>query len=518
MKDHFLEDMPFLSACFNSKRCNGWIAAMGDGDRMETEAAVNARWQFKFFSGPARPTGAYYLLSMLARYAFVYGRVPPGDMHDLGHFVEDYCPGLILCRGKMSDLEFALSLAAMKMGVPAVVPSDYPFALGRTIRADGIEEIVEAVVGFANIRRLLSLPEIPQIPAYCDPANAQQQISPAIVWGGTANSFVIVRKGPVPSRGFCVVGQPGRDIGIVVTVNAEPMDGFDREYIEQSIVPRLGTMKGVGFQFTDDEFCILQAPDTNLDPARIGEVLVAAVGNLFPKLKDKVFLEVIFDPAMLQSMAAGVRSEKQARRREIEIATEEGVDWFIGCTGCSPFAPDHVCIITPQRPPQCGRPLGMLKTGACHSYDDLTNIHHSRLQRYVNSFCAIDKGQCLDAHRGEWSGVNAHAAKMTQGRTKRVFLHRLDGFPHTGCGCFQMILFRTNTPRAGIGIMGARLRRPLPQRSNLERPALRAGGQAGSRCYRRCTRIPEVGQVPSSRWRLGQRCLGQPQDRSYHGR
>ena len=76
IKDHFLEDMPFLGTCFNSKRCNGWIAAMGDGSRAELEAAVNARWQFKFFSGPARPTGIYILLSMLARYAFVYGRVP----------------------------------------------------------------------------------------------------------------------------------------------------------------------------------------------------------------------------------------------------------------------------------------------------------------------------------------------------------------------------------------------------------------------------------------------------------
>ena len=448
----FLEDTPFLSTCFSSKRCNGWIAILGDTDRREIEAAINARWQFEFF-GPPRPTGVYILLSMLARYAYVYGRVKPGDTHDMGHFVEDFCPGLLICRGRMTDLELTLSLAAMKMGVPAIVPPDYPFPLGRTVRAERLEDIVEAVVGFANIRRLLSLPEIPSLPQYCDPANAEHKVSPDIIWGRTSDSFVIVRKAPVASSGFRVVGRPGRDVGIVVNIDAEPMDAFDCAHIERSIVPQLATMRGVSFCFTEDEFRILQEKDTHLDPSRVGEVLVAAVGHLFPKLKDSVFVEVIFDPAALRDMAPRVKSEKQARRQEIEAATEENVDWFIGCTGCSPFAPDHICIVTPQRPTQCSRPLGLLKTGALYSHDDLSNIHHSRLQRDVNSFQVIARGRCLDSRRGEWSGVNAHAAKMTQGRTRRIFLHSVDEFPQTGCGCFQMILFRTDRPHAGIGIM-----------------------------------------------------------------
>jgi acetyl-CoA decarbonylase/synthase complex subunit beta len=177
------------------------------------------------------------------------------------------------------------------------------------------------------------------------------------------------------------------------------------------------------------------------------------VGKSFPKLKDNVFVEVIFDPKRLRTLASGVQLEKKSRAAEIGNSTEEDIDWFIGCTGCSPFAPDHVCIVTPQRPPQCGRPLGMLKTGALYSYDDMTNIHHGHLQQGVNSFVIIDKGTCLGPQRGEWSGVNAHVVRMTRGRTRRVFLHSLDGCPHTGCGCFQMILFGTDKPRPGIGVM-----------------------------------------------------------------
>ena len=67
----------------------------------------------RFFPQPARPTGVYSLLNVLARYAYVYGRIDFGDFHGLSHFVEEHTPAVLVCRGEMSDLELALSLAAI---------------------------------------------------------------------------------------------------------------------------------------------------------------------------------------------------------------------------------------------------------------------------------------------------------------------------------------------------------------------------------------------------------------------
>jgi acetyl-CoA decarbonylase/synthase complex subunit beta len=61
----------------------------------------------------------------------------------------------------------------------------------------------------------------------------------------------------------------------------------------------------------------------------------------------------------------------------------------------------------------------------------------------------------LDPLRGEWSGVNEAVEKLSHGRTRRVQLHCIDDYPHTGCGCFRMIMFKTDRPRPGIGIMAA---------------------------------------------------------------
>jgi acetyl-CoA decarbonylase/synthase complex subunit beta len=446
------EDMPFISTCFSSKRCNGWIALMGDADRAEAEAAINRRWQFKFFSGRAGPTGVYALLNMLARYGFVYGRVEAGDAHGLSHFVEEYCPGLIVCRGRMSDLELTLSLAAMKMGIPAIVPGDYPFRLGRMLRMDTLNEVVESVCAFPNIRRLLRTPEIPPMPDYCDAENAERAFTVHATWGDTPESFFIVRKGRVASPGVAVSGRAGKGIGVEVTIEAEPMDAFDRRYIESSIAGSLSLVRGAKVRFDAQTFAIDMAEQTDLTAERVGEVLLAAVRRTWPKL-DRVRAAVCFDPEQLRRRAPVVREEKAARGREILAATEENADRFYQCVGCSPFAPDHVCCLTPERPPQCARPFEMIKTGALYGYDDMTNIHHSAQHREINSFRAVEKGRCLDAERGEWEGLNANAAQLTGGRTTRILLHSVADHPHTGCGCFRVIMFQTEKPRAGIAIM-----------------------------------------------------------------
>ena len=456
---HILDDMKFIRTCFASKRANGWIALMGDADRAAVETTVNGKWQFKFFSGPDRPTGVYVLLNMLARYAYVYGRIPFGDAHAASHFVEDHTPGLLICRGKkMSDMDLTLSLAAMKMGVPAIVPGNYPFPLGRMVREDKLEGVAEGVVAFPNIRRLLNTPEIPQLPDYCDPENAKEQVPQDIVWGDTPDSFYFVRKGSVERSGSEVVGSPGKNahspLGVIVTIDAEPMDAFDRRYIERQAITTLTMIQGVGVSHNEDRFVLWQAKGTKLDPPRIGQVLIAAIRREWPKLK-KVRVQIIFDAKHLAALAPIVRQGKLTRQQQIDASTEESMDQIYTCVGCSPFAPDHMCVVTPQRPPQCNRPFEMIKTGALYAYDDMTNIHHSQLHREINSFRVVQKGKVLDALRGEYEGVNAAAAELTQGRTTRIQLHCIDEFPHTGCGCFRLIMFKTELPKPGIGIMDA---------------------------------------------------------------
>ena len=95
----------------------------------------------------------------------------------------------------------------------------------------------------------------------------------------------------------------------------------------------------------------------------------------------------------------------------------------------------------------------MIRTGALYSYDDMSNIHHRVLHAGINSFGVCPKGEAIDPVAGEWSGVNEAVSRLTGGRTTRVQLHSLNEVPHTGCSCFQLIMFKTDQPAPGIGIM-----------------------------------------------------------------
>jgi hypothetical protein len=446
------DDDAFLTQVFASKRMNGWTVLLGDADQEETRAALNAQWQFKFIEAGEAYTSLYLLLNMLVRYAFVYGRTPLGDTHLIGHFIEDFTPGLVVGRGRLDHLELTLSLAAMRIGVPAILPRDYPFQFGRQVRAGNLNEIVEAVTSFSGIRRLLVHPNIPPLPDYLCPGERQPSFQLGTTWGDTRDSFYLLRKGPVEVPGVRVTGKPSGPMGILLTVDAEPLDAFDRRYIESRAARVSANMPGVSARHAGGRLVLGLARGFDLPPERIGESLVAAIRHEFPQII-KLHAEVIFDPERLNAQALEVSTERTQRKMEITGTTEESIPEFVTCVGCSAFAPDHVCILTPERPPQCGRPYEFIKTGAHYGYDDMTNIHHRELHFGVNSFGICQKGDLLDPAAGEWSGCNRAAARLTGGRITRVQLHSLDEAPHTGCGCFQLILFNTDLPSLGIGIM-----------------------------------------------------------------
>ena len=456
------DDGQFLSLAFSSKRLNGWIALLGDGDPDEAKEAINARWQFKFIEGPGRLGGLYALLNLLCRYGFVYGRIAPRDSHGMGHFIEDCTPGLLVCRGAMTDLELTLSLAAMKLGVPALVAPDFPFALGRRVTAAGLAEIADGVTLFPNIRKLLDLPELPKLPDCLDAENLAETFEPAEVYGTSDDSYYVFRKGSVPEPGsVTVIGKPAATMGIQLIAEAEPLDAFDRECIEARAARTIGMLQGVRAHQDGDRLVVEVAPGHALDPILLGQVLIAAVRHDFPRI-EKVSARICFDARTLAAKADGVHAAQAARRAEIATATEESIDEFVTCVGCSPFAPDHVCILTPERRPQCGRSYAQIKAGALYGYDDMSNIHHRAQHAGLNSFGVTPKGELLDSAAGEWSGVNEAAARLTGGRTTRVQLHSIDTAPHTGCGCFQLIMFKIESPQPGIGIVDRKYRGSAP--------------------------------------------------------
>ncbi len=479
-QEMFFRDMPFIKKhCFGIKRINGWLATHNRGMNEQIEHAVNEKWQFRFYNDPQGEIKIYTILSMLVRYSFIYGGIEFGDTHALSHFIEEFAPGVVIYTGVMSDLDLTLSLAAMKIGVPIIVPRNYPFSLGRKIHAESLEDISNAVVSFPSIRKLLKTPDIPQLPEYCSPDNRKPVKEFISKLGNTEESFIIIKKGETIADAIRIEGelslQKQQAIGILITIGDQPIDAFDAEYIEKIILLDLSLIAGVVAK------CLPQAFEINLEggidldkiPGKIGEVLLYSLRHHFPKIKN-IEVNIILDNEKLIQLQPGIQAKRMEYQKHIKSTTEETMERFYKCNSCSGFAPNHICIITPERLPQCGKSFGQIKAGALYEFDDMTNVHHNPLHLNMNLYGVVEKGELLDPVKGEWAGVNLYAAENTNGRTSRIFLHSIDDYPHTSCSCFRVIIFRMNK---GIGIIDYSFKGQAPDGRNWRDLHYQVGGK-----------------------------------------
>ena len=101
------------------------------------------------------------------------------------------------------------------------------------------------MVAFPSIRRLLDHPDLPPLPDYLNPREDEGRFEPAATWGDTPESFYLLRKGQVEVSGVDVLGSPSGPMGVLLTVDAEPLDAFDRRYIESRAARVFTKMRGV---------------------------------------------------------------------------------------------------------------------------------------------------------------------------------------------------------------------------------------------------------------------------------
>jgi acetyl-CoA synthase len=116
--------------------------------------------------------------------------------------------------------------------------------------------------------------------------------------------------------------------------------------------------------------------------------------------------------------------ERDAR---VEKMTDESVDLFWTCTLCQSFAPNHVCIIKPER------------LGLCGAYNWLDAKASYELNP-TGPNQPIKKGVCIDGVKGEWSGVNEAVLQKSNRTLNRFCGYSIIDAPETSCGCFECVI------------------------------------------------------------------------------
>jgi acetyl-CoA decarbonylase/synthase complex subunit beta len=159
----------------------------------------------------------------------------------------------------------------------------------------------------------------------------------------------------------------------------------------------------------------------------IGKVLYKLFKSELPII-EKAQMTFITDPAKVKELYSGALETYEARDAKARGLKDEEVDKFYGCVLCQSFAPSHVCVITPQRYSNCGA-ISWFDGRASAQVDPKGPVF------------AIERGELVDAEKGEYSGVNEIVKKKSLGDVNKVWLYTAFDYPHTSCGCFEAVAF-----------------------------------------------------------------------------
>lgn len=455
LTDRTIQGMVFMGA----KWMAGWALVLGGNAHRALIDELKKRYFMVFTDVPEiadttyigdRETSPVYFLQLMVRYGLVWGRIPPGDDHTMGHFLETDMPGFMVIAQDLPPLAYHIALGLMKLGCPAVVPPTFPFPYGNRIVAQGVNEIMDAAGRFPNLRQRYYKDEVINLPEFCNRAYSQETFKPAQRFGGTPDSFFCVRKVPAINNRMEIIGIPVKGLGVLVEVAHDNFSDDIAETVEKSAIKAVGFLSGVRGYNKKGSFHLELREGTELDPAQIAESIYWETRLQYPRI-EKLSVRIICDEDQLTAQAPAIHDYQKKRSAFIDSMNEENTGEFCVCTECRPFSLGHTCILTPDRTPMCAsRTYASVKAAAL--FGTPTTPFKRRTEEQIALRAVFDKGRVIDAERGEYEGANEMYKKLTNGRLTRVFLHSVRGFPHTSCGCFQTLVFWLEEVN-GIGIM-----------------------------------------------------------------
>ncbi len=218
---------------------------------------------------------------------------------------------------------------------------------------------------------------------------------------------------------------------ITIDVAGEDLEKDMEVVIERRIHMYLNYMEGIWHMGSRDDIWVRVSQDSYEKGFKtfqeFGDILILLFTSEMEMI-EKMSVTFVTDPQKTDELLADAQEIYKQRDQRTKGMRDEDVDVFYGCILCQSFAPQHVCIITPERPSICGC-LSWLDGKAAYKMDpEGPNFR-------------VEKGECLDPVLGHYSGVDEAVAEKTMGASTEFYLYSAFDKPHSGCGCFQTVLF-----------------------------------------------------------------------------
>jgi acetyl-CoA synthase len=219
------------------------------------------------------------------------------------------------------------------------------------------------------------------------------------------------------------------DLGLVVDVAGRKLQKDFEPVLERQIHHFINGASGVQHIGQRDIAWIRlnkAAADKGFNLRHLGDIVHARLHADFGAIVDKVQVTVYTDPAEVEKWLGIARAAYDERNVRLGNMTDESVEEFYSCTLCQSFAPNHVCIVTPER------------LGLCGAYNWL-DCKASFQINPTGPNQPIRKSATLDPTKGYWAGTDEFVDGASHQQVKNVAVYSIMENPMTACGCFECI-------------------------------------------------------------------------------
>ncbi|MDD2765153.1 MAG: acetyl-CoA decarbonylase/synthase complex subunit alpha/beta [Opitutaceae bacterium] len=412
------------------------------------EEGVQLGWQTRLVPFGRDVSALIYALGFANRAALSFGGVKPGDFAANLKYNKNRIFAFVLAFGEVTPDKYAAAAGAINYGFPVIADTDIPQILPTGVCT--YEHVVSQVPPETMVEKALEvrgckvkITKVP-IPVPYGPAFGGERIRKAdaqIEFGGnrtTAFEFAtMVDLDQINDGDIEVIGpdidqvEPGSALPLAIWVEAagRKMQPDFEPILERQIHHLINGAEGIWHMGQRDIVWTRVSKSGYARGLRLrhyGEILHAKLLSDYPAIVDKVKVTLITDAEEVQKRLAVARKIYDERNRRLESMTDESVDTFYSCLLCQSFAPNHVCVITPERLGLCGA-YNWLDGKAAYEIDE------------TGPNKPIQKGECLDPVRGIWKGVNEYVYPNSHKTVDCFAAYSIMEFPMTSCGCFEAI-------------------------------------------------------------------------------
>jgi acetyl-CoA synthase len=426
------------------------------------EEGIEMSWDTFLVPYGKDTSAAVLALNFAARAAMTFGGVKPGSLDAARKILlynKERVFAFVLALGSdfepdrngnqlLTDEKYATAAGAINFGFPVISDVEIPQILPRGICTyehvvSGIprDQIVNKAVEVRGLK--LKMSEIPiPVPygAGFEGERVRKEQMQVQFGGKYTESFELVRGRPMEEIQDGSIELIGPDIdevdvggalplGVVVEVAGRNFKEDFETVVERRIhefaswaygVFHMGQRAIVWVRISKDAY------EKGFRLKHYGEMLIAKLREEFSAIIDKIQVTIYTDEEQMAAPLEEARAVYRQRDDRIKGMIDEDTDTFYSCVLCQSYAPDHVCVVTPERLGLCGAYTWL---DCAASYE--MNPHGPNQP--------IKKEETLDAVKGQWKGVNQYLEVASNGNLERFNAYSMMEDPMTSCGCFECI-------------------------------------------------------------------------------